>query len=61
MTAALLTVAVIKAALGIWTPLSVAALPLLHQTLATIALTLAVIHAAKAMPRKRAHPRASST
>jgi heme A synthase len=41
-------------ALGIWTLLSVAALPLalLHQATAMITLTLAVIHAATAIPPK---------
>jgi heme a synthase len=54
-TAALVAAAVIvQAALGIWTLLAVAALPLalLHQATAMITLTLAVIHAALAMPQK---------
>jgi heme a synthase len=49
--AALLAAAIIvQAALGIWTLLSVAALPLalLHQAFAMIALTFAVVHAANA-------------
>jgi heme a synthase len=54
-SAALVVAAVIvQAGLGIWTLLSVAALPLalLHQATAMLALTLAVIHAAIVMPRK---------
>jgi cytochrome c oxidase assembly protein subunit 15 len=63
-SAALVAAAVIvQAALGIWTLLSVAALPLalLHQATAMITLTLAVVHAANAMPRKQASLRLSST
>jgi len=43
---------IVQAALGIWTLLSVAALPLalLHQATAMITLTLAVIHAATTVP-----------
>jgi cytochrome c oxidase assembly protein subunit 15 len=43
---------IVQAALGIWTLLSVAALPLalLHQATAMITLTLAVIHAATTIP-----------
>ncbi len=55
-SAALLATAVIvQAVLGVWTLLSVAALPLalLHQATAMVTLTLAVIHAAKAVPRKQ--------
>ena len=54
-SAALVAAAVIvQAALGIWTVLSVAALPLalLHQATAMITLTLAVVHAAHAIPPK---------
>ncbi len=54
-SAALLAAAVVvQVALGIWTLLSVAALPLalLHQATAMITLTLAVIHAAHAIPPK---------
>jgi cytochrome c oxidase assembly protein subunit 15 len=53
--AALVAAAVIvQVALGIWTLLSVAALPLalLHQATAMITLTLAVIHAATTIPPK---------
>jgi cytochrome c oxidase assembly protein subunit 15 len=52
-SAALVTAAVIvQVALGIWTLLSVAALPLalLHQAIAMITLSLAVVHAATAIP-----------
>src|SRR5215470_5434185 len=52
-SAALVTAAVIvQVALGIWTLLSVAALPLalLHQAIAMITLSLAVVHAAAAIP-----------
>jgi heme a synthase len=56
VTSAVLVGAVIvaQAALGVWTLLSVAALPLalLHQAVAMIALTFAVIHAANTVPRK---------
>jgi heme a synthase len=43
-----------QVALGIWTLLSVAALPvaLLHQAVAMLALTIAVIHAAGTLPLK---------
>ena len=54
-SAALVAAAVIvQVALGIWTLLSVAALPLalLHQAAAMITLTLAVIHAAYTIPPK---------
>jgi cytochrome c oxidase assembly protein subunit 15 len=54
-SAALVAAAVIvQVALGIWTLLSVAALPLalLHQATAMITLTLAVIHAASTIPPK---------
>jgi cytochrome c oxidase assembly protein subunit 15 len=54
-SAALVAAAVVaQVALGIWTLLSVAALPLalLHQATAMITLTLAVIHAAHAFPPK---------
>ncbi|MBO0718890.1 MAG: COX15/CtaA family protein, partial [Rhizobiales bacterium] len=54
-SAALVAAAVIaQVALGIWTLLSVAALPLalLHQATAMITLTLAVVHAARAIPPK---------
>jgi cytochrome c oxidase assembly protein subunit 15 len=54
-TAALVAAAVIaQAVLGVWTLLSVAALPLalLHQATGMIALTFAVIHAATAIPPK---------
>ncbi len=54
-SAALVAAAVIiQMALGIWTLLSVAALPLalLHQAMAMIVLTLAVIHATQAIPSK---------
>src|SRR6201987_670015 len=54
-TAALVAAAVIaQVALGIWTLLSVAALPLalLHQATAMITLTLVVVHAAHAIPPK---------
>jgi heme a synthase len=49
----------VQAALGIWTLLSVAALPLalLHQAVAMIALTVVVIHAAIAIPQKLEVPR----
>jgi cytochrome c oxidase assembly protein subunit 15 len=53
--ATLVAVAVIvQVALGIWTLLSVAALPLafLHQATGMIALTLAIIHAAHVIPPK---------
>jgi heme a synthase len=56
-SAALVAVAVIvQVALGIWTLLSVAALPLalLHQATAMITLTLAVVHAATTFPRLKA-------
>jgi heme A synthase len=45
---------IVQVALGIWTLLSVAALPLalLHQATAMIALTLAVFHAAITIPLK---------
>jgi heme A synthase len=45
---------ILQVALGIWTLLSVAALPLalLHQATAMITLTLAVIHAATTVPLK---------
>ncbi|MGO8923567.1 MAG: hypothetical protein ACLQF4_11585, partial [Xanthobacteraceae bacterium] len=45
---------IVQVALGIWTLLSVAALPLalLHQATAMITLTLAVLHAATAIPPK---------
>jgi heme a synthase len=48
------TAVIVQVALGIWTLLSVAALPLalLHQATAMITLTLAVIHAAHALPPK---------
>jgi heme a synthase len=52
-SAALVAAAIIvQVALGIWTLLSVAALPiaLLHQATAMITLTLAVIHAATTIP-----------
>ena len=56
VTSAALVVAaiIVQIALGIWTLLSVAALPLalLHQATGMIALTLAVIHAATAIPPK---------
>jgi heme A synthase len=53
----------VQAALGIWTLLSVAALPLalLHQATAMITLTLAVIHAAIAMPQNQIRLRSSAT
>jgi heme a synthase len=54
-SAALVATAVIlQVALGVWTLLSVAALPLalLHQASAMITLTLAVIHAATTVPPK---------
>jgi len=54
-SAALVAAAIIvQVALGIWTLLSVAALPfgLLHQATAMITLTLAVIHAATTIPPK---------
>jgi cytochrome c oxidase assembly protein subunit 15 len=54
-SAALVAAAVIvQVALGIWTLLSAAALPLalLHQATAMITLTLAVVHAARAIPAK---------
>jgi cytochrome c oxidase assembly protein subunit 15 len=54
-SAALVAAAVIvQVALGIWTLLSVAALPLalVHQATAMITLTLAVIHAAITVPLK---------
>ncbi len=54
-SAALVAAAVVvQVALGIWTLLSVAALPLalLHQAMAMIVLTLAVIHATQAIPPK---------
>ncbi len=45
---------IVQAALGVWTLLTVAALPLalLHQGTAMIALTLAIIHAATTVPAK---------
>jgi len=45
---------IVQAALGIWTLLTVAALPLalLHQGTAMLALTLAIIHAATTVPAK---------
>jgi heme a synthase len=45
---------IVQVALGIWTLLSVAALPLalLHQATGMVTLTLAVIHAAHAIPLK---------
>jgi len=45
---------IVQAALGVFTLLSVAALPLavLHQAMAMVTLTFAVIHAARVMPRK---------
>ena len=45
---------IVQASLGIWTLLSVAALllALLHQAVAMIALTFAIIHAANAVPPK---------
>jgi cytochrome c oxidase assembly protein subunit 15 len=56
-TGAALVAAVVIAqvALGIWTLLSGAALPLalLHQAVAMLTLTISVIHAARVMPRKR--------
>jgi heme a synthase len=63
-TAALLAAAVmLQVALGIWTLLSVAALPLalLHQATAMITLTLAVIHAAIALPQSQMRLRSSAT
>ena len=54
-SAALVAAAVIvQVALGIWTLLSVAALPLalLHQAAAMVTLTLAVVHAPHAIPVK---------
>jgi cytochrome c oxidase assembly protein subunit 15 len=53
--ASVLAAVAVQVALGIWTLLSVAALPvaLLHQATALLALTLAVIHAAIVMPRKQ--------
>jgi cytochrome c oxidase assembly protein subunit 15 len=47
-------VVIVQAALGIWTLLTVVALPLalLHQGTAMLALTLAVIHAATTVPAK---------
>jgi cytochrome c oxidase assembly protein subunit 15 len=54
--AALVAGAVIaQVALGIWALLSGAALPLalLHQAVAMLTLTISVVHAAGAMPRKR--------
>ena len=53
--AALVAAAVVaQVALGIWTLLSVAALSLalLHQAVAMLALTVAVIHAARTLPQK---------
>jgi cytochrome c oxidase assembly protein subunit 15 len=53
--AALVAAAVVaQVALGIWTLLSIAALPLalLHQAVAMLALTIAVIHAAGTLPQK---------
>ena len=49
---------IVQVALGIWTLLSVAALPLalLHQASAMITLTLAVIHAAQVMPHRSVRP-----
>jgi heme a synthase len=45
---------IVQAALGVFTLLSVAALPLalLHQAMAMVTLTFAVIHAARVTPRK---------
>jgi len=45
---------IVQAALGVWTLLSVAALPLalLHQATAMITLTLAIIHVSHATPQK---------
>jgi len=57
--AALVAAAVVtQVALGIWTLLSVAALPLalLHQAVAMLALTVAVIHAARTLPQKTIAP-----
>jgi cytochrome c oxidase assembly protein subunit 15 len=59
-SAILVAVAVfVQAALGVWTLLSVAALPLalLHQATAMVTLTLAVIHASHAMPQRKASAR----
>jgi heme a synthase len=53
--AALVAAAVVaQVALGVWTLLSVAALPLAlsHQAVAMLALTVAAIHAAHALPQK---------
>jgi cytochrome c oxidase assembly protein subunit 15 len=49
------TVVVAQMALGIWTLLSDAALPfaLLHQAVAMLTLTIAVIHAASIMPQRQ--------
>ena len=49
---------IVQVALGIWTLLSVAALPLalLHQAIAMVTLTLAVIHAAQVIPQRSARP-----
>jgi len=49
---------IVQVALGIWTLLSVAALPLalLHQATAMLTLTLAVIHAAQVIPQRSARP-----
>jgi cytochrome c oxidase assembly protein subunit 15 len=58
--AALIAAAVtVQAALGIWTLLSVVALPLalMHQAMAMVTLTLAVIHLARLMPRQVASER----
>jgi len=45
---------IVQAALGVWTLLSVAALPLalLHQATAMITLTLAIVHVSHATPQK---------
>jgi cytochrome c oxidase assembly protein subunit 15 len=52
------TAVIVQVALGIWTVLSVAALPLalVHQATAMITLTLAVIHAAIVVPPKVSAP-----
>jgi len=53
-TALVVAAVIVQVVLGIWTLLSVAALPLalLHQATAMITLTLAVIHAATTIPPK---------
>jgi cytochrome c oxidase assembly protein subunit 15 len=54
--AALVAMAIVaQVALGIWTLLSEAALPLalLHQAVAMLTLTISVIHAATAIPRRQ--------